>query len=89
MAAADGYIVIYDDDQGLTVPFGWDSECDGALCAVGGRGQVALFGDRKAASNAIAISTHWSKLQRARGLVHNNDFTDGAKHIRIVSLKKR
>jgi hypothetical protein len=25
------FIVVFDDEQGLCIPFTWDAECDGAL----------------------------------------------------------
>lgn len=66
------YIVVFDDEQGLCVPYGFDADCEGALCATGG--DVALFADRKQAQQAIRISTKYAELCKAQGIPENTDF---------------
>ena len=77
------FIIVFDDDQGVCVPFGWDSECDGAVECHSGK--VALFSDRKAARKAIDISAKNAALMKAQGKPANEDFFPPCrKNIRIL-----
>ncbi len=81
-----GFIVVYDDEMGLCVPFGWDDDCAGAIASAI-RQPVAAFPDRKAARKAITISTRYARLCEAQGIPPNTDFTDGVKNVKILALK--
>lgn len=70
-------IVIFDDEQGSCVPYGFDPDCDGALCAYSG--PVALFADRKQAQAAIKISVKYAELCVAQGISANDDFLGAAR----------
>ncbi len=71
------YIVVWDDEQGLCVPYGFDDGCEGAVCASGG--DVALFSSIFDAREAIRISTEYAELCKAQGVPANTDFLDEAK----------
>ena len=79
------FIVIYDDGYGICLPFGWNSECKGALEAF--TEKAALFPDRRSARRAISISTKWALLRKAQGCEENEDFTTGRKHLRVIPLE--
>lgn len=81
------FIVVFDDEQGLCVPMGWDTDCDGAVCAC--HDSVALFPDRTAARKAIRVSTAFAKLCVEQGVPANDDFTTGRKNLRILPLQAR
>lgn len=84
--AADGFIIVYDDEQGLTIPFGWDSDCDGAVEC--NSGVVALFKTRGEARQAIRISSRYAALCEAQGKITNADFSGAAlKNVKILPLK--
>lgn len=52
-----GYIILFvNDADGVSVPFGWDDDCDGAVCCYSK--EVAYFETRQAARKAIEISTN-------------------------------
>ena len=79
------FIVIYDDEQGLTTPMGWDDDCEGAICAFGDH--VATFPTRQAARHAITISRRFAQLNEAQGKPVNTDFTVGYSSLKIIPLK--
>jgi hypothetical protein len=78
------FMVIYDDDQGLTAPMGKDRECEGALCGICRGDKIALFTSRKAARTAIEISAKFAALKRAQGKPENTDFLEGKAFLRVV-----
>lgn len=79
------FIVVYDDGQGLCVPFGWDEDCDGALCAIGSKDNVASFETRAEARSAINVSAKYAALCKAQDKPVNDDFIGEARrNIRIV-----
>lgn len=82
-----GFIVVYDDDDSLCVPFGWNDGCEGALCCAGS-GPVAMFDTRKQAQQAINISKAYARLCGLQGRLVNTDFTEHSKCIKIVPLAK-
>lgn len=85
---SDGFIVVYDDEQGLCVPFGWDDDCDGALCC--DTQQVAVFATRQAAREAIEISKRFNALLAAQRKPVNTDFRGPtAKYVKIVPLASK
>ncbi len=81
-------IILYDDQNSLVCPYGWDDDCDGAVACIIGKQAVAVFPDHKAARKAIAISTAWARLNKELGKPACEDFTDPMfrKFIRIVRL---
>lgn len=84
-----GFIVVYDDGEGLCGPYGWDDDCEGAICFWSGHPHpVALFESRQAARTAINISRQFAKLCKAQGKPENTDFTIGATRIKILPLAK-
>lgn len=80
-------IVVFDDEQGLCVPFGFSQECDGAFEAACGNTPVAVFPGRAAARKAITISKRYAKLIEAQGGPVNMDFTTDAASIKIKDAK--
>lgn len=81
------FIVMYDDGQGLCVPFTWDDDCDGALCSRGAGETVAVFPSRADARKAIRISNAYAKLCVEQGKPSNTDFTTTPRFIIIAELK--
>lgn len=66
------YIVLFDTEDGICSPMGWDSDCEGAICCWSG--SVAVFDSRKTARKAIAISQRFQQLCAAQGKPSNTDF---------------
>jgi hypothetical protein len=86
VAKATQFIVIYDDDQGMACPMGWDADTDGAICCFDQA--VAVFPTRADARKAIRISTAAAKLAQAQGKPVNTDFLGAdLKKLRVVPLK--
>jgi hypothetical protein len=84
------YIVIYDDNCGLCVPYSWDDDCEGAIVTGGKDDTVAVFSSRKDATKAIQISTTNATLRRLQGLIWNSDFNPANRgYIRIVRLQPK
>lgn len=79
------FIVVYDDNDCLCLPMGWDDDCAGALCSPTGD-RVALFASREAARKAIDISAKFAALCRAQGKPANDDFIGTArKNVRVLA----
>lgn len=76
------FIIVFDDTNGLCVPYGWDADCEGAIEAHGQ--SVAVFETRKAANTAITISRKFADLQKAQGKPFNTDFSEYRKNIQIL-----
>lgn len=68
------FIVIFDDDQGLCVPYALDQDNEGALHAISRGDTVAIFKSRDDAKRAIRISRKLAELDQARGHPVNDDF---------------
>lgn len=81
------FIVLYDDEDALCVPLGFDPDCKGALCCRLGNSPVAAFRTRKEARTAIRISVAFAKLNHAQGLPANDDFLSFRKNIKVVPCK--
>ena len=77
-----GVMVVFDDEQGVCAPMGWDAECPGALCSAGVLPAV-LFPSRKEARAAIKVSVAFARLCQAQGRPVNEDFTVGLKCVRL------
>ena len=83
------YIVVWDDEQGVCVPMGFDSECEGAIEAIGKNDAVAYFSDKPAARKAIDISAKNAALRKAQGKSANDDFLGTSrKHLHIVECRE-
>lgn len=83
------FIVVWDDDQGICLPMGFDSECEGALEGIAKKDCIAIFPDRKAAQKAIDISAKHAALRKAQGKPANDDFLGAArKNLRIVPCRE-
>jgi hypothetical protein len=67
--ASKSCIVVYDDEQGICAPLGWDTDCEGALCCVE---PVVVFPDRNAARKAINVSARYNDLCREQGKSNRN-----------------
>lgn len=65
-------IVVFDDEQGVCSPYGFDDHCEGAICS--SNGPVAFFADRAEAQKAIKISVKFAELRKAQGKPANEDF---------------
>ena len=83
------FIVIFDDDQGLSCPMGWDKDCEGAIVAYTYGEGIAVFGNKRDARKAITISRRSALLCESQGKPVNTDFTEGLKNIRIEPLLPR
>jgi len=83
------FIVVFDDEQGLCIPYGWDEECDGALSAICGKDTVACFGSRKTARAAINISCAFAKLEKIQGKNACEDFLVSKRNVRVLECKSR
>lgn len=68
------FIVIFDDDQGLCVPYALDQDNEGALHAISRGDAVAIFKSMDDAKRAIRISRKLAELDQARGHPGNDDF---------------
>lgn len=80
------FIVVYDDQCGVCVPFGLDDSCEGAIES-NSCGPVALFATRAEARKAVNISTAAAKLAIAQGKPANTDFTDGRHNVKVIPVK--
>lgn len=83
----NGFIVVFDDGQGLAAPYGWDADVDGGLEAYGKA--VAVFATRKQAQHAIRISAAAARLAIAQGRLRpdGSDFVGpAARCIKVVPL---
>jgi hypothetical protein len=74
-------IVVYDDKQGLCVPYGDDDDCAGALSTAN---SIRVFPNRQDAKKAIRISVAFAKLCREQGKPVNTDFLDGITNVTIM-----
>lgn len=84
MAKADGYIVVFNNQEGIEAPYGWDRECEGALEYIE---PVVVFPDRKAAQRAIRISVAKARLEKEQGRPANDDFLPPyRKHVKIIPV---
>ena len=82
------FIIVWDDEQGLVVPMGFNRDCAGAVCAIGNKDKVALFTDRQAARRAIDISAKFAALCKAQGKPANDDFLgECRKNLRVVECE--
>lgn len=84
MSKADAYMVVFADDQGLTVPMTASSECDGALESVWNDEPVALFATRSEARRAIRVSRRFGLLRKEQGRTYNSDFVDTPECVKVV-----
>lgn len=66
-----GFIVVYDDECGVFLPYGWDEDCAGALALAV---PIVVFPTRAAARKAITISAQYARLCKAQGVAAMDDF---------------
>ena len=86
--AGKEFIVVWDDQQGVCWPLGWDDDCEGAICA--NTNQVAAFSNRADARRAIKISERFAALCEAQGKPANDDFLgECRRNIHILPLYSR
>ncbi len=81
------FIVIYDDGDGLNIPYTWDGDCEGSLVCRMSDQPAAVFPDRNSARRAINISAKYAALCKAQGRPDNEDFTTHRECVKIVPLK--
>jgi hypothetical protein len=82
-----GFLVVYDDQDCLHIPFAWDRDCEGAICSGGSADGFAVFPSKAEARKAIDISTRFNALLKSQGKPRNEDFeSPSRKFIRIVPL---
>ncbi len=83
------YIVIYDDGMGISMAYGWDDECEGALAYMHD-GHAALFATKPEARKAIAISRAWERVRQLQGKPRNYDWAPAcAGNIKIVEARAK
>ena len=81
-----GFIVVFEDNQGVCFPMGLDADCEGAIEAYGKA--TAFFASRESARKAIRISTANAKLMRAQEKPANEDFLGAClRCVKIVPLE--
>lgn len=80
------FMVIYDDENGITRPMQWDDECEGAIVCWWGSGKLATFTCRKDARSAINVSAKFAALRKAQGKPENTDFTEFRKNVKVAEL---
>lgn len=78
------FMVFYNDQNGLCVPFGADDSTAGAIH--GAENTPVMFATWADAQKAIRISIAKAKLDEAQGRPVNEDFTVYRKNIRIVKV---
>ena len=82
-------IVVFDDEQGLCVPYGLDPDCEGALTPADGEEiPVAVFPGRRAARKAITVSKRLALLRKAQGKPENTDFTEAVSFVRVYPVAR-
>ena len=80
------YIVMYDANDGICIPQGWDEDCEGALCC---SNKPVIFTNHKDAKTAIAISVAFAKLRKAQGKPENEDYLGNyLKNIKIAPCEE-
>lgn len=85
MIKPKGFIVIFDDGQGASWPYGWAEDGGGAIEY--NPKAIAFFPDRQSARTAIRISTATARLRKVQGLTVNDDFLPpGIKQVKIVPV---
>lgn len=85
------FIVIFDNEDGLSIPYCWDPDCEGALtsfCCTESN-QIALFDTRREAQKAIRISTKRDELAKEQKNIRELDFIDSRELIHIVPVSKK
>lgn len=75
------FMVVFDDDMSLCMPYGMSKECEGAL---DNAQPTALFRSRKQARRAITISKAHAKLKKLQGVPFSEDFLLSGSLIKIV-----
>lgn len=86
-ASTTHFIVVFDDEQGLCCPMGWDPACDGALSATASN--VAIFESRGDARSAIRVSKAFAHLCEAQGKPVNTDFTEAISNVKVLTCVQR
>jgi|GEM_PF-1644225 len=82
-----GFLVVYDDQDCLHIPFTWDRDCEGAICSGSSADGFAVFPSKAEARKSIDISTRFNALLKSQGKIRNEDFENPSrKNIRIVPL---
>jgi hypothetical protein len=81
-----GFFVVFDDQSGCCAPMTLCAECEGALEYAGPQDVMATFATRALARRAINISKCYAKLRKTQGKIHNSDFLEQCKHLRIAPL---
>jgi len=81
------FIVVYDDEQSLCIPYAWDEDCKGALVAICGKQNAACFNSRKAARKAINISTAFARLKKTQGESVCDDFISEKHNVRVIECR--
>ncbi|MBC2594899.1 hypothetical protein H5P28_11585 [Ruficoccus amylovorans] len=79
-------MVIFNDNQGLCDPYGWDRECKGALTSYDKDTPPVVFPNRQQARKAITVSRRYAELQTAQGEPANTDFIEAVRCIKIVPV---
>ena len=80
------FVVLYDDDNGISCPMTWGDDCEGAIRGIWAKEKIATFASRKAARKAIEISAKFAALEKAQGKPENTDFTEFRRHLKVVEL---
>lgn len=80
------FVVLYDDDNGISCPMAWDDDCEGAIRGMWAKEKIATFASRKDARKSIDISAKFAALQKAQGKLENTDFTEFRRNLKVVEL---
>lgn len=79
------FIVVFDDEGGLTFPYCLDRKTGGL--DVGSDQPIAVFETKADANRAIRISRKREELNEAMGQPINADFTEYRKHVKIRKVE--
>ena len=90
MATTKGFIVVFDDDQGMCCPMAWSEDSGKQDTLEGSALSAAVFPSRAEARKAINITAAQAKVDKLRGNAANTDFLPPAVScVKIIPLKTR
>lgn len=80
------FMVFWDDEAGICLPMGKDTQCEGAIATA--CDAPVVFNSRDEANKAIKISRLFAQLQLARGESVNDEFLSGYKNVKIRKVEQ-
>ena len=90
MSTTKGFIVVFDDGQGLCCPMAWSKDPGKQDTLEGSAVSAAVFPSRSEARKAVNITSAQAKVDELRGKPVNSDFLSPAvSFVKIIPLKDR